>query len=847
MKTVGLVLEASLLPLGNEVDGTHAIGTQVLQLYDVADFAESGGEVKINGIVYGYESVDDDESTMTLNVPLGIEIPDESRVDAHPPADQLIALVQIDEEDDPVEAPVNEALKDFLPEGVRDEDAQENVIVENDGNDWQVIDIPASALLRDASYSYIPAGTVQRVEGSLEMVDAISGVLRQRVGQHDSGVYTTSDYNAPPQPMPDGMSFAPANNAVKVVWSGSAVSLILEDFNRLAIYMDTTSGYTPTEANEVSQITSLNGGIVMIPATAGTTQYMRAAIVNTSGVPSEYTPEVAVTPSAVDVGDAGIDTYIQDDKPATGTEGDVWWESDNSNRQYRYSEAAADYLPVDIGKDAVDFSLLGGILGNLIRDPLFNDPDLRTRRLNGEFRGTAIQTGDWSFVTVVDAIPNRQFATVMDDGIVAHVEVPLATKDVSPANNMFMQDDIPVIPGQVLYYGAMARVLSGAGEAKCVLYGYDNSGAIKIVTTMTPTPLTVSDGWVLFGYQNDLPNTVVSAKMSISFDSTVNSTIAEFYEPIVAHAGWWGSSGRHKYTFSPGTFEFQTPTSEFIAYAKTGYIATSTFDENNLDGPNGGLETEFSASGAGMWLRRENPVTGDTKVMMSPQQDGNFITGWYPSVAGAEQEPASTIYTGENGFVRMTSYNPNGTKRSEIATDVNGIAYIQVYDANGNEMSSMEMSVNELTAWIGGNTAAHCRLDIDATRTVLWGPLPESGQKSLSMDNNGFDLQGYDEVASNLPATGAYAGYITLIKRGSMVFSYGNIGRATGDGGGAFVNTGVVFPVKYRPANTQSLSAKPFFNSTLSYRYKINTDGTLQVQMSGANSQNMTFNEQWYV
>jgi hypothetical protein len=124
------------------------------------------------------------------------------------------------------------------------------------------------------------------------------GQLRQVLGTHADGTYTTTDHNGPTPPTPTGVSVTADVEGVTVAWSGAADVELPADFERVAVHLSTVPGFTPTQATEVAAFTSPYGGIATVSAAAGTTQHVRLVMVSTSDAWSVATAPQAVTPLA---------------------------------------------------------------------------------------------------------------------------------------------------------------------------------------------------------------------------------------------------------------------------------------------------------------------------------------------------------------------------------------------------------------------------------------------------------------------------------------------------------------------------------------------------------------------
>ena len=101
--------------------------------------------------------------------------------------------------------------------------------------------------------------------------------------------------------------------------------------------------------------------------------------------------------------------------------------------------------------------------------------------------------------------------------------------------------------------------------------------------------------------------------------------------------------------------------------------------------------------------------------------------------------------------------------------------------------------------------------------------------------------------SGDLAAAAPFSGSIRFVRIGNVVFANGNISRASGSSG-SFTATGVAIPSWAMPPVTQSLAASPFYNSTLTYRYRLSVEAAaVEIQQSGANTTNMTINATWFV
>jgi hypothetical protein len=155
---VGKVLEVSETWAGSEVTQDYASGSTVLEVYSTLDYSDQGGDVIIDGVVYPYNTKNEDDSTISLASALTVGISQDEEVLIYPLAKLKEAMVQIDDEDaDLIRVP--QSLYDALPFGIRLPADQETVLVSAYG-DSEILDIVNQELLRDGSYidgSTLPA------------------------------------------------------------------------------------------------------------------------------------------------------------------------------------------------------------------------------------------------------------------------------------------------------------------------------------------------------------------------------------------------------------------------------------------------------------------------------------------------------------------------------------------------------------------------------------------------------------------------------------------------------------------------------------------------------------------
>lgn len=158
----GRVIEVSSINIGDELVKDQFINDTVLYLDDVSEFDEDGGQVSIAGVVYSYTTIDDDSSTLTLVAPgLTTDAADATDVLIYPLATEMVALVNVDEEDDAIYARIPMSMERQIVDRIRDPSEQESVEIELQGNEWVIVDILGQA---DTTYQGGGAKTLDELD-----------------------------------------------------------------------------------------------------------------------------------------------------------------------------------------------------------------------------------------------------------------------------------------------------------------------------------------------------------------------------------------------------------------------------------------------------------------------------------------------------------------------------------------------------------------------------------------------------------------------------------------------------------------------------------------------------------
>lgn len=164
----GRVLEVRVVYTGDETSSAKVISDTVLELYDVSDFSESGGQVSIDGTVYTYLTKDDDLSTLSLATGLLGGVEAETPVYIYPYSEEKWALVELNSLEDAVLARIPHDLSAQFGDGIRGEAEQESVLVDMEGTEYEVLDVVAKQVtlgglaagsIPDTSVEVIPPAT----------------------------------------------------------------------------------------------------------------------------------------------------------------------------------------------------------------------------------------------------------------------------------------------------------------------------------------------------------------------------------------------------------------------------------------------------------------------------------------------------------------------------------------------------------------------------------------------------------------------------------------------------------------------------------------------------------------
>lgn len=148
------------------------------------------------------------------------------------------------------------------------------------------------------------------------------------------GMLTTNG-PPPPQPNPPTLHAVVTALAVTWdgTWADPTAATPL-DLARVEVHVGPDAAFAPGPATLAGQIERPDGGTVMVPAAAGATTWVKLLPVNTSGVPGPWSDAAQEVAQAG--GGTGSTTWYTGLTPTTAREGDTWVDTTNGNRSYYY-------------------------------------------------------------------------------------------------------------------------------------------------------------------------------------------------------------------------------------------------------------------------------------------------------------------------------------------------------------------------------------------------------------------------------------------------------------------------------------------------------------------------------
>lgn len=194
----GFILEASITRVGTELDSDVLAGATTLPVMDISMFTdeETGAldvdQVEVVGAVLAVTAVDAGTSTLTVLVGPDSALDAGTGVYPLPPVLEKWAMVEVNGQDEPISALVGGDLYDRIPDGVRDPEEQEPVVVEMQNGDWTIVNLIGEEPTVDGS-SIDPetVPTSPEIQASIdemrEDITTNSGQLTNILGDPDAG------------------------------------------------------------------------------------------------------------------------------------------------------------------------------------------------------------------------------------------------------------------------------------------------------------------------------------------------------------------------------------------------------------------------------------------------------------------------------------------------------------------------------------------------------------------------------------------------------------------------------------------------------------------------------------
>jgi hypothetical protein len=195
----GFILEVSIARVGTELDVDVAAGATTLPVMDVTVFTDletgllDADQVELGGAVLATTAVDAGAGTLSVLLGPDTALDAGTAVYPLPPVLEKWAMVEVNGQDEPISALVGGDLYDRIPDGVRDPEEQEPVVVEMQNGDWTIVNIVGEEPTTDGSFldpDTVPVSP--EVQTSIdELRDDITtntGQLTNILGDPDSGI-----------------------------------------------------------------------------------------------------------------------------------------------------------------------------------------------------------------------------------------------------------------------------------------------------------------------------------------------------------------------------------------------------------------------------------------------------------------------------------------------------------------------------------------------------------------------------------------------------------------------------------------------------------------------------------
>lgn len=329
-----------------------------LTVTDGADFPRDGGQFIVEGdpaTVYSYSLVtdgateDDPDIITTVDpAPAGLPTGDEFRLTLWPAAVSSVAEVALPEStEDTVPAIIPHALKPYLPDGVRDPEAQEAVIIGQRDMAWVVVDILDQP-------EVVMAEVVQTVaDARAEAMEAhglASAATTAAQDAHNEAVAAQDTADAAVTAA--GTAQATATNAAQAAADAAGVATSKADVliqstapsaayqKATTLWIDTTGGAnTPkrwSEANGWVTVTDKAATDAAAAAAAAQTAATNAATA-AQAAQDEAEDALAAAATAQSTADGKVTTFYGGTAPTATATGDLWVDT-TANRLKRWND-----------------------------------------------------------------------------------------------------------------------------------------------------------------------------------------------------------------------------------------------------------------------------------------------------------------------------------------------------------------------------------------------------------------------------------------------------------------------------------------------------------------------------
>lgn len=192
----GFILEVSIARVGSELDVDVLAGATTLPVIDISAFTDETGlavdQVEVAGAVLTVSDADVALSTLTVLLGPDTDLDAGTAVLPLPPVLEKWAMVEVNGFDEPVSALVGGDLYDRIPDGVRDPEDQEPVVVEMQNGDWTVVNIIGEEPTTDGSFldpNTVPtsADVLQSITDMQEDIAGNAGQLTDILGDPELG------------------------------------------------------------------------------------------------------------------------------------------------------------------------------------------------------------------------------------------------------------------------------------------------------------------------------------------------------------------------------------------------------------------------------------------------------------------------------------------------------------------------------------------------------------------------------------------------------------------------------------------------------------------------------------